>query len=79
MSVLTSSLFADEISQNSSDSNMNTLTMCKEPRPQICTQDYRPVCGQLMDGSFKTYSNGCSACSNKKVKGYREGPCDKNK
>jgi hypothetical protein len=79
MSAFTNCVFANEMSENSSDNKKNTLTMCKEPRPQICTQDYRPVCGQLMDGGVKTYSNGCSACSDKKVKGYREGACEGDK
>ncbi|MDX2494977.1 MAG: hypothetical protein QNK27_08465 [Desulfuromusa sp.] len=50
------------------------LTTCSEPRPEICTMDYRPVCGQL-DGSSKTYSNGCVACSDLQVTGYVEGEC----
>jgi hypothetical protein len=51
------------------------LVVCPEPRPQICTQDYRPVCAQLQDGSFKTYSNGCSSCSDPNVVGYSEAAC----
>ena len=38
-------------------------TLCEDPRPQVCTMDYRPVCGTLKDGSSKTYSNGCGACA----------------
>lgn len=49
---------------------------CTEPRPQVCTQDYRPVCAELQDGSFKTFSNGCSACSDPTVTGYRDGACE---
>jgi alkaline phosphatase D len=52
------------------------ITTCPEPRPQVCTREYRPVCAQLRDGSFKTYSNGCSACSDPAVTGYREGACE---
>jgi len=54
----------------------NEMVACTEPRPQVCSQDYRPVCATLQDGSFKTYSNGCNACSDPAVIGYREGACE---
>jgi hypothetical protein len=50
--------------------------VCREPRPQVCTQDYRPVCATLRGGGFKTYSNGCNACSDPAVASYREGACE---
>jgi hypothetical protein len=49
--------------------------VCPEPRPEMCTQQYDPVCGQLSAGGSKTYSNWCSACSNKAVKSYVPGEC----
>jgi len=52
------------------------MVACTEPRSQVCTQDYRPVCAILLDGSLKTYSNGCNACSDPAVTGYREGACE---
>lgn len=52
------------------------MVVCTEPRPQVCTQDYRPVCAMLQDGTFKTYSNGCNACSDPAVTDYREGACE---
>jgi len=52
------------------------MVACTEPRPQVCTQDYRPVCAMLQDGTFRTYSNGCNACSDPAVTGYREGACE---
>ena len=59
--------------------DVEDLVICTEPRPQVCTMDYNPVCGQLQDGSFKTYSNGCGSCSDSAVVGYREGECSKGK
>ena len=52
------------------------MVTCPETRPQICTHEYRPVCAELQDGSLKTYSNGCTACSEPAVTGYREGACE---
>jgi hypothetical protein len=52
------------------------LAACKEPRPQICTAHYDPVCGLSADGNYKTYANACSACSDKAVSGHRPGACE---
>jgi hypothetical protein len=62
--------------RNSEVATEQDLVSCPEPRPQICTQEYRPVCAKLQDGGFKTYSNGCSACTDPSVTGYREGACE---
>jgi hypothetical protein len=51
------------------------MNLCEEPRPQICTMDYRPVCGTLSDGSVKTYANGCGACGDANVVSWVEGEC----
>jgi hypothetical protein len=50
-------------------------TVCVDPRPQICTMDYRPVCGTLKNGTVKTYSNGCSACADAGVISWVDGAC----
>jgi len=52
------------------------FTLCPEPRPQMCTREYRPVCATLNDGTHKTYANGCTACSDPKVKGYFPDACE---
>ena len=51
------------------------LTPCEEPRPEMCTMHYDPVCGVRDDGGKKTYSNACVACSDSAVIGYTEGAC----
>ena len=49
--------------------------ICSEPRPEMCTQQYDPVCGQFSQGGNQTYSNWCSACSDKAVESYVPGEC----
>ena len=55
--------------------NLAKLQGCEEPRPQVCTMDYRPVCASLIGGGWKTFSNGCSACTDSGVEGWRDGAC----
>jgi len=52
------------------------VIICEEPRPQICTSEYNPVCATLQDGSTKTSSTGCTSCSDQEVVGYKMGACD---
>jgi alkaline phosphatase D len=65
----------DEL-QTSQVTGKQETVPCPEPRLQVCTQDYRPVCAVRQDGSYKTYANGCSACSDPEVTGYLEGTCE---
>jgi len=48
---------------------------CSDPRPEICTREYKPVCGLYSDNLSKTYSNACTACSDKKVVKYTKAKC----
>lgn len=58
------------------DGQQVAVVICTDPRPEMCTMDYTPVCGRRGDGTEKTYSNGCSACSDKAVVSYRPGACE---
>ena len=60
---------------------------CKEPRPEICTREYNPVCATVKtsvvcvttpcpSAEEKTYATGCTACADPKVIKYRQGQCD---
>ncbi|MDT8283285.1 MAG: hypothetical protein RQ982_10845 [Gammaproteobacteria bacterium] len=51
------------------------LIICKNPRPEICTREYDPVCATLKDGSTKTGATGCTSCSDPEVVGYKMGAC----
>jgi len=45
---------------------------CAQPRPKICPFNYHPVCAKPLN---KTYSNGCLACSDKRVSSFSLGAC----
>ena len=64
----------------------DNLIQCTNPRPEMCTMDYRPVCGIRDTGvrcvttpcdstELMTYGNGCQACGDAAVIGYSEGAC----
>lgn len=59
---------------------------CRDPRPQMCTQEYRPVCATRDNGvrcvttpcnstENTTYPNGCTACADPSVYYLRAGAC----
>ncbi len=57
------------------DPQPSLLTQCSEPRPQVCTMEYAPVCAQLKSGSKKEYASGCNACADDTVTAYLTGTC----
>ena len=50
-------------------------TQCIEPRPQVCTMEYNPVCATLVAGGTKEYASGCNACADDAVSAYLPDPC----
>jgi hypothetical protein len=53
----------------------SALIPCTDPRPQVCTMEYAPACGELAAGGQREYASGCNACAASEVTGYRMGPC----
>ena len=54
-----------------------TQTMqCEEPRPKICTMQYKPVCAVLESGLITTYPSACNACADVAVSAWRPEPCE---
>ena len=60
---------------------------CEDPRPEMCTYEYRPVCAARDNGircvttpcdstDARTYGNACSACADPKVISYVAGACE---
>ncbi len=61
---------------------------CKDPRPKMCTREYKPVCASKDTGvrcitspcpstESVTYSTGCTACADPAVYSYEPGACNK--
>lgn len=50
-------------------------TRCADPRPQVCTMEYNPVCVTLLAGGTKQYASPCNACADDAVAAYLIGPC----
>ena len=48
---------------------------CTEPRPQVCTLEYAPVCARLNDGERQEFPNACAACARPEVTGYSVDVC----
>jgi hypothetical protein len=51
------------------------LISCTDPRPEVCTMQYAPVCGELAAGGRREYASACNACSDPAVTGYLIGSC----
>jgi hypothetical protein len=49
--------------------------VCTGQRPQMCTRDYRPVCGTDVRGASRTFGNPCEACADRQVVSHRPGAC----
>ncbi|MFV0477923.1 MAG: hypothetical protein ACK5ME_08820 [Parahaliea sp.] len=49
---------------------------CDEPRPQVCTMEYNPVCGVISDGQRQSYSSPCNACAHDEVTSFEPGRCE---
>ena len=75
LSLLTVSCATYEEKSNINEPGALDLILCEEPRPQICTREYNPVCATLKNGSTKTGSTGCTSCADPDVVGYKMGAC----
>lgn len=50
---------------------------CQDPRPEMCTLEYLPVCGLHNSAQgWKTFGNACAACREAGVVGYKAGECN---
>ncbi len=65
------------LSHATQDSDANNMHQCSQPRPEVCTMEYNPVCANLETGKTKLFSNVCSACADEKVESYFPAPCEK--
>ena len=61
---------------NASGTGNSASTQCRDPRPMVCTMEYRPVCATLVSGGTATYPSGCNACADIVVDRWTDGPCE---
>ena len=54
------------------------VILCENPRPQMCTREYAPVCATLSNGTQQTYATACTSCSDTSVISYVDGECSMN-
>lgn len=52
------------------------VDVCTEPRPQVCTTLYAPVCAVHRDGHEETLASACNACAIDTVQTHRPGRCE---
>ena len=67
------------------------MVHCAEPRPEICTREYRPVCALREteplckdppcegEREWITRPNACEACADPRVIGHRPGSCEEER
>ncbi len=53
-------------------------TSCSEPRPQVCTMIYAPVCAEHNGGRFETHASACNACADDTTLAYVDGLCEED-
>ena len=72
---ITACLLPVLVMAHDSHENKQVITYCSDPRPQICTMDYTPVCGLVDKKEVKTYGNACGACGDVKVTAHVPKEC----
>jgi len=70
------SLAACAVGESNTTPADSLQTVCLEPRQQICTMDYTPVCAELESEELKTYSNACTACADVSVVSHQPAACE---
>ncbi len=58
-----------------SSASQGTGNACGDPRPQVCTMEWAPVCANTLAGATKQYASACNACADDQVSGYQAGEC----
>ncbi|MEL7044691.1 MAG: hypothetical protein AAGL66_06685 [Pseudomonadota bacterium] len=51
---------------------------CSEPRPQVCTTIYAPVCAEHDGGRRETHASACNACADDTTLAYVDGLCEED-